>query len=314
MYTYRPALEADYPAIAAIRNSYLHEPVTPELVRLFSERDRARSQHFLHLVAVADDGTVMGEAMMVADPESPSDEWFCALGVLPDHWGKGVGSELYRRAEEFAREGGARLIRQRIEGGHEDGFRFAVRLGFAVERERVESVLNLADWDGARFGKQVASVRATGIRLMSLPSLTGDVLHQIYDLEMETLEETPFYSGHRPAYEVWAQEHTGMLPGEQFVTLALDGERLVGVSTIYFPESPGRGARQGYTAVRRAYRGRGIALALKLVNIKECKSRGVRHIRTQTDPDNGAVQAVNKKLGFREVPGPRILVKHLDTV
>ena len=312
MYTYRPAQEQDYAAIAAIRNSYLHDAVTPALVKLYTERDRFRCEQFIHLVAVLPDGTVMGEAMMVQDPESPPGEWFCALGVLPDHWGKGVGTELYRRVEEFARERGARLIRQRIEGGHEDGFRFALRMGFTLARERVESVLNLAEWDGARFGKQVASVRATGIRVMSLPSIIDEgLLHQIYELEMETLEEAPFFTGHRPAYERWAKEHTGLQPGEQFCTLAMDGDRLVGVSTVYFPESPGRGARQGYTAVLRSYRGRGIALTLKLINIKEAKARGALYIRTNSDPDAVAVHVVNQKLGFRDVPGPRVMVKTL---
>jgi len=313
MYTYRPVLEEDYPAIARIRNSHRPEPATAEMVKLITEREAPLCAHRLHLAAVGPLGETVGEVMAVQDGDSPPGEWYAVLGVLPEHRGLGVAAELYRRAEAFARERGARLMRLRVGGGQEAGYQFALKLGYTLERVRAEAVLYLQDWDGARFGKQIASVRASGIRLMSLPALTGEgLLHQIYDLEMETLEEAPYFTGHHPPYEIWAREHTNLEPGEQFCTLALDGEKLVGVSTIYLPLPPGRGARQGYTGVRRAYRGRGIALALKLINIKECKARGAELIRTNTDPELAAVQAMNAKLGFRTVPGPRMMVKRFE--
>ncbi|HYF94889.1 MAG TPA: GNAT family N-acetyltransferase [Symbiobacteriaceae bacterium] len=311
MYTYRTVIPEDYPDIARIRNSYRPEPVTAEVLKLYAERERQLSEHHLHLVAVTPSGEAAGEVVAVQDVESPPGEWFVTFGVAPEHRRRGAGRELYHRAEAFARERGARSIRAIVEGSQEEAFWFALEMGFKLERQRLEAVLHLPDWDGARFGKQVASVRASGIRIVSLPALSGeDLLHQVYDLEMETLEEAPFFSGFRPAYEIWAREHTSLWPGEQFCTVATDGERLVGVSIIYLPPASGGGARQGFTAVRRAYRGRGIAVALKLVNIKECKARGVDHIRTTTDPENQAVQVMNLRLGFRPVPGPRLVVKH----
>lgn len=310
MYTYRPVQDQDYPAITRIRNTFRPDHVTTEMVKLYTERERSLCEHYFHMVAVAPSGEVVGEVVAGQDLESAPGEWFFTLGVLPEYRGRGVGSELYDRAETFVRECGAVQMRARVEGGQEDGCRFALRTGFTLERQRVESVLHLADWDGARFGKQVASVRASGIRMMSLPMIQGEgLLHQVYDLEMETMDDAPSFAGHRPAFELWVREHNSLWPGEQFCTLALDGERLVGLSTVYLPLTPGLGARQAYTAVRRSYRGRGIALALKLINIKECKARGVDHIRSTSDPDNLAVQVINTKLGFRQVPGPRVYIK-----
>jgi GNAT superfamily N-acetyltransferase len=68
-----------------------------------------------------------------------------------------------------------------------------------------------------------------------------------------------------------------------YVVHAYDGDRMVGESSIGLPSVAGGAAYTMYTAVRRAYRGRGLALALKLFTIEETAKQGVRRMRTNND-------------------------------
>ncbi len=63
------------------------------------------------------------------------------------------------------------------------------------------------------------------------------------------------------------------------------------------------------TGVERAYRGRHIALALKLLGIRYAKARGALTIRTNNDSQNVPMLAVNRKLGYRPEPGIYRLIR-----
>lgn len=86
---------------------------------------------------------------------------------------------------------------------------------------------------------------------------------------------------------------------------------MVGVTFLHLPTVEDAGAGVGYTAVYREHSGRGIALALKVVSTNEAAARGVLHVRTNSDPDNPSMLAVNGKMGFVLVPGPRRLKKRV---
>ena len=52
-----------------------------------------------------------------------------------------------------------------------------------------------------------------------------------------------------------------------------------------------------------AWRGRGIALALKLLAIRAARRYGARYLRTNNDSENAPMLAVNRKLGYQPAPG-----------
>ncbi|MGL6280262.1 MAG: GNAT family N-acetyltransferase, partial [Gaiella sp.] len=58
-------------------------------------------------------------------------------------------------------------------------------------------------------------------------------------------------------------------------------------------------AADGLTVVRRDWRGRGLALALKRAKLARAAALGVREISTWTQEANGAMRAVNERLGYR---------------
>ena len=58
----------------------------------------------------------------------------------------------------------------------------------------------------------------------------------------------------------------------------------------------------GFTGVRREYRGRGIAMALKLRAVDYAKSHGYREIRTWNSTLNAPMLGINVRLGFVKQP------------
>ena len=56
------------------------------------------------------------------------------------------------------------------------------------------------------------------------------------------------------------------------------------------------------TAVRRAWRGRGLAMALKATTIAAAIEHGLTALETGNDIDNDAMRAINARLGYRAQP------------
>ena len=65
------------------------------------------------------------------------------------------------------------------------------------------------------------------------------------------------------------------------------------------------------TGVRRRYRGRKVAQALKILAVQQARARGVAQIETGNDSRNAAMLAINRKLGFVSGRGQYSLVKRL---
>jgi RNA polymerase sigma factor (sigma-70 family) len=88
-----------------------------------------------------------------------------------------------------------------------------------------------------------------------------------------------------------------VLPDALFI--AKHGDEYVGVSDVSLFEAvlPG-GLTQGFTGVRRDYRRRGLATALKVSGIIYAQSHGYQIIQTFNTPEQSAIRALNEKLGF----------------
>lgn len=65
------------------------------------------------------------------------------------------------------------------------------------------------------------------------------------------------------------------------------------------------------TGVEKAYRGRKLALALKLLAIRIAQAHDAATIRTGNDAENGPMLAINRKLGYQPWPSLDQWVKHI---
>ena len=92
--------------------------------------------------------------------------------------------------------------------------------------------------------------------------------------------------------EDWVREWITSLDGS-FVALA--GDEIVGCAGLIRDTDR---AENSLTAVRRDWRGRGLARALKETAIAWASANGVSQVYTWTQTGNENMQAVNERLGY----------------
>ena len=92
--------------------------------------------------------------------------------------------------------------------------------------------------------------------------------------------------------------------------LAADGDNIIGLAAVGAMSSD-LDMGNMITGVDRAYRGRKIAQALKLLTIRFARSYGAKTIRTNNDSENAPMLAINRKLGYQPHPGIYRLVNRL---
>jgi RimJ/RimL family protein N-acetyltransferase len=154
----------------------------------------------------------------------------------------------------------------------------------------------------------VAAVEARGLEIKTLAELESDPdrYAKLYDLWCEVRQDVPMaHPEERTAvgFQEWLQSwraSPSLRPEAYFVAVEPGGQ-YVGQSDLYQAPEPGV-LRTGLTAVRRAYRGQGVALALKLRAIERASSLGCRRIVTDNASTNLPMLAINARLGFVRQP------------
>lgn len=66
------------------------------------------------------------------------------------------------------------------------------------------------------------------------------------------------------------------------------------------------------TGVIREYRGKGLALAIKVKAIEYAKNDKAKYVRTHNDSKNTPMITINKKLGYKSKPGFFNLIKKIQ--
>ena len=305
----RPMEEADYPRVAELRNMVDPTPITPEeLLRMHraAPADSIRQR----VVALDAQEQLVGYSIAAHYSWTPPGKFVITVNVERTQRGQGVGSSLYTSARQFAEEHGASLLASRVREEQSEGVQFAQRRGFTIHRHEFESTLDLASFDETRFQGVIEQVEASGIHFHSLAELGNTTesqkkLHEQiarFALDIPGIAEEPL-----PPFE---QMRRMLYQSEEFRAdaqmIALDGETWVGSAMLtYQPEK--NSMYNAGSGVERAYRGRHIALALKLLSIRCARRYGAAYLRTNNDSDNAAILALNRKLGYVAQPGMYVM-------
>jgi GNAT superfamily N-acetyltransferase len=115
------------------------------------------------------------------------------------------------------------------------------------------------------------------------------------ELALQAFEDIPTGRPLAISPEQWQSEWTGS-PEPTFVALADD--EIVGFAGLILDTDVPVRAENSLTAVRRDWRRRGLALALKQTTIAWAAANGVREIYTWTQTGNENMRAVNERLGY----------------
>lgn len=257
------------------------------------------------MAAVTPDGSVAGFGTAMRHACMPEGRFEIAVSVAPPQRRQGAGTLLYDDALAFAVDQGAFSLVSEVRDSEPAGREFAEHRGFSEDRHIFESTLDFAGFDERRFAGVVDAVAATGIRFFSLADAgdTEAMRRRLYAIDRATTLDVPGFEGDYPTFEefdrlicnaVWFRPDTQLI--------AADGDRWVGLASLHlFTET--RCMYNEGTGVDREYRGRHIALALKLRSIEVARRCGAAYMRTHNDSQNASMLAINRRLGYLPKPG-----------
>ena len=299
--TIRPASpETDFPRFAELLSLEHSEPVpVGELIE--EEEDMLPEDIRHHLVAVNGDNHVIGFASATRQRVEPDGYFHLTVLIDPEQRRKRTGSRLYEQILQFMQGHGATKLFCNIKEKNADCMPFAEQRGFTLRNQMYMSKLDLHTFDEGELGNLIETLEAQGIRFTSLAAEgnTDQARRQLYDINrIASIDDPAATDDHFDPFEDYANyilDASWFQPDGQF--MALDGDKAVGMSGAgYFAETNSMYTLR--TGVDRAYRGRKIAQALKLLVIRHGKAKGADFISTQNDSVNAAMLAINRKLGF----------------
>jgi len=300
--------EADVSRIVALINAVESEPITlVEFQRWLAQTSPGRVCR--RMVAANAQDEAIGYSVAVHEAWAPPGHFYVWVAVDQERCGQGIGAALYADARVFLREQGAASLASEARDHCAASLRFAQQRGFAIQRHHFESTLDLTAFDETPYQDVIPALTAAGIRFSSLADF-GDsqaARRKLYELNDETGRDIPGADEAWMSFEEFEQWICGAewyRPEGQLV--ALDGETWAGMAAVrLMPEV--QSAYNLHTGVARPYRGRKIALALKLCAIRYARQHGARAMRTHNDSLNAPMLAINQRLGYRSQPGKYIL-------
>jgi GNAT superfamily N-acetyltransferase len=265
-----------------------------------------------------DSETVLGFGRMSQPPWTfHPQKFFIDVLVDPRYQGRGLGSRIYEKLVRDLEELHATVAWAWIKENVPRSLTFAGKRGFVEKRRAWESRLNPSEVDAGRFQTYADRVSKDGIRISTLAEEEAkgrDALRGIHELAQACWADVPLQVPYTPmSFEQWeAKELKNPNQISDGYFIASDGRRYVGYSNVWRRDKEPRTLWQYMTGVRREYRGRGIAMALKLKIVDYARGNGYDKIVTLNDSDNAPMLAVNTKLGFKREVGWITLEKNLE--
>jgi GNAT superfamily N-acetyltransferase len=287
------ANEADEVRSLEIYNAvWPHDAVTIAEVHSFKTSMR-ESVDYLAL----DDGVSTGSAVAGIRPQRP-DRAFGLVTVLAEHRRRGAGSALYRGVSDWAAARGLEKLETWVEEDDAESIVFAERRNF-VEIER-----------NGRMILELSSVQEPlldpppGVEIVSWAE-RPELAHGLYEVACEAYPDIPGSENEQmEPFEDWLAHDmrgSGDLPEATFVALAND--EVVGYAKFSLTAARPRVATHDLTGVRRGWRRRGVAGALKRAQIAWAKREGYERLETANELRNEPIRRLNARIGYRTAPG-----------
>jgi len=286
-------------------------------VEEWEEGDRTRDPRcqFRRWVVEADGQTVgYGLYTHVMNKFDPH-RFMVVGGVLEANRNRGIGVALYNIIMDGLAVLAPREIRAHAREDRGEAVRFLQKRGFREYRRESDSVLEVNDFDPIPYTGLEDRLRSEGILIRTLRELEGDPRRdrKLYDLDWEVTRDEPGSQDNtRVEFEVFVEKGLNTswrLPDGYFVAVC-DGE-YVGICLLNAVAANGT-ATHGITGVKRAFRRRGIATAMKVRAIRYARKVGIPRIYTDNEVGNQPMLGLNNRLGFKPLPAWIFLEKRVE--
>jgi GNAT superfamily N-acetyltransferase len=237
------------------------------------------------------DGTIVGGSRAFLEAHRPN-PWV-HIWVSPEERRQGIGSALFEEASRWATGRGHAGFEAWIRAGSAPSLAFAVARGFEETGREYGLVLDLT----AVEAPQVAP--PDGIDLISWAE-RPELAPGLYEVYVEALPDVPGEEDAEPeTFDDWLERHmqsAGDRADATFVALADD--EVVGYAKLAFSSAQPVTAHHDLTGVKRAWRGRGVAGALKATQIRWAKENGYEELRTRNEERNAPIKKLNDRFGY----------------
>jgi GNAT superfamily N-acetyltransferase len=249
-------------------------------------------------------GSIAGVGQVMCNTSNDSESYRIRVVVDPADRRRGLGSLLYAELERFILAQGGTKISTFVWDGCDEGLRFASQHGFTQQGASFISVLDVASFDETLFAGVIERVQSQGVFFATLADFgdTEAVRRKCFETNNRTM--TPAFEGAGShawtSFEVFTQRvcnSSWYRSDGQIVAIDKSSGEWIGLGSIGF-ETDGVTAFNAYTGVDPRYRGRGIALALKLLGVRCARRHGCTTLRANNATLNAPMLAINNKMGY----------------
>jgi mycothiol synthase len=265
-----------------------HEALTMDEVRSFEESVRDHVNYLARL-----DGAAAGSAVGAILPQR-ADRVFTIVTVLAAHRRRGVGTALHRSISGWAADRGVGELEVAVLDNDPESLAFAGRRGFVQERQELGLVLRLAEITPP------AVEPPAGVEIITWAD-RPELARGMYQVALEAEPDIPGSEDDEvePFADWLAHDMQGSGDRPEATFVAIAGEEVVGYAKFSLTAAQPRIAHHDLSAVKRAWRGRGIARALKATQINWALANGYTELRTRNEVRNEPIRRLNARFGYR---------------
>lgn len=304
--TIREFQSTDYEAFTEIHNAVYSEYSRTVDEICFEDKTRDPKCFFKRFVLERDNKIIAaafyGQFTWMYHPK----KFLFDLYVPPAFQGQGLGRALYDHLYQAVHAHDPIRIITRTREDWNRAVRFLADRQFEETSRAWESRLDVKAFDFSPYQGVWDRLKSEhGIVIKTFQELENDPERNRkgYDLDWAAIQDMPMTEPiTRPSFEQYCQERFGnpnFLPDAHF--FALHGDDYVGISDIMSSQANDE-IITGFTGVLPAYRGKGIAFALKLRAVDYAIKQNKPLIKTWNDSANRSMLGINERLGFVKQP------------
>ncbi len=258
---------------------------------------KRQAEDMVWLVAVAG-GEDVGAGIGIVGWHLPPQTAIVEAWTLPDARGRGIGAALYKELLRWSAERGCLAVQTAVAEDNGASIAWAHRRGFREIGRNSRLVLDLD-----RIDAPLVDAPA-GIEIATWAERPG-IERALYEVYVEAAPDVPGEEDTElPPFEQWlANDMQGLSDRPEAVFVALAGDEVVGYAKLSLPHKWTGDAFHDLTGVKRAWRRRGIAAALKRTQIAWAKAQGYGRLVTQNEERNEPIRRLNTRYGYHIEPG-----------
>ena len=308
--------DAHYQAMISIHNQvYPDAPTSIEETRYWDKLLKTSDRHPYRILTYAQGLPIASGWAYIESTLDHAVRFQVQIQVLSDYIEPDILTELYTRLNRLITPHQPTQLAMIIHEGNLHTIDFLNSLGFKLAIRSWKQVLDVETVNVANYDEVFKKIAYGGITIETHASLAHDPNRdrKLYDLMIAVERDIPVTGMAEPlTYEAWAQENS--IESPYFLSdglfVAVHQSEYIGVCQLFKPAKP-RSFHNGITGVRKAYRHKGIALALKTSTIKYAQQHEAITITTYNESNNHPILQMNEKLGFRKLPAELTYTKTL---